>query len=813
MNLKLKKHIFIASVLSILWGTFVLYSYINQTDRDELIAHEMHNYAFHVGKKIIEIFNWFEDSNPIFVPLEQSGVKNPTPDTIIQGSNGMTLAMTIPINLARRLEERIQNGVNIRFVSNTPLNPVHMPSASVNNFLMKSIESKSGDFFGFRQEVNLYSYVHPLTATKNCITCHTSIDEGGLIGAMVIDINKEQFINAERTNNYQYLIASAISSFIIVLVLYFIIVDMWRKHRAQSFSARHAQAIANNMSQEIELVLGNMGHILEELKQDNNDPQKLALFQTLQNINKNLLNTSFKLQAGENNAQNAEEEIFHVQEFLEQCTQIFYHQCLEKKITLDTKIDISVPTYLLGNTHYLRQAVGRLLKNSVMYTRKGSVTLRVRSALDMPSRFRMKNLNNLPIHLIIEVEDTSNGFVITENQNLLKSFASSIDRGDRIISRPVISLAAINDLAEFLDGSVKTLHNTKNGACFKLVVQMKMIEENQEEKQDINNIPTIPQLEHKAGQTSKANNHGNVLNNYPSTTGTHVGSTGNKDIIKAGTITAASEPISIILVYTGIIPDNDKTIWKHEKINVTQMSTASQVIDAITNPYHGYSAIFIHDVADVDMYYLATRIRYAESPDAKPVSIVLITNDIIRTDMDVMRFFNVSTVDNFQKDPYILTKIVRLVMQTANNKIFQGGNLLDKTDMDEHSTKLFDMQKALENAKNDKKLLRSICSMWIRFYPRQVERLQAVIDEGNEEEIIRFLRSIKNSASTVSLPMLWAEAHRLEKFIADGKGVRYEKLFSIYEQCFKHLKSGFDSSGKNQKTTDSNSLPTTNAIQ
>ncbi len=813
MNLQLKKHILLASILSIFWSGFVLYSYFRQTDREQLITKEMHNYAFHVGEKIIEVFNWFEDSKPVFVPFAQSGMDTPLPNTVIQGSNGMALAMAVPITLAKRLEERTQNGVKIRFVSNTPLNPAHLPSSSVNNLIMKSIESDSDDFFGFREDVGLYSYVHPLTATKNCISCHTSLDEGGLIGAMVIDINKNEFFNAERTSNYQYLIANAIASFIIVLILYFIIVDMWRRHRAQSSSAQQAQAIATNMSQEIELVLGNMGHILNELRQDANDSKKEALVQSLQAINKSLLDTSFKLQAGENSTQHSDEEVFNVEELFENCAQIFYPQCLEKQITLDVNVDVSVPTYLLGNTHYLRQAVGRLLKNSVMYTRKGSVKLRVRSAVDMPSRFHMKNLNNLPIHLIIEVEDTSNGFVVTDNQSLLKSFAASVSRGSRATSRPVISLAAINDLAEFLDGSVKTLHNTKNGACFKLVVQMKMLEENQGVGLQVNHELSMSQIDHKSVREAKKEAQENMLNSLSFPVKQGAPRVDNQDVIQASALLATDDPISVLIVYAGVISNEDKATLKKEKINVTQMSTASQVLETITNPYHGYSIVFIHSAVDVDMFYLATRIRYAEGPDAKPVAIVIIADDIVRTDMDVMRFFNVSTVDNFQKDPHILAKIARLVMQTSSNKIFQGGNFLDKTAMDENSTKIFDMQKALENAKNDKQLLRSICSMWIRFYPRQVERLQAIIDEGDTEEIIRFLRSIKNSASTVCLPMLWAEANRLEKLVSTGKTVRYEKLFSIYEKCFKHLKNGFEVKDNTQKVSESKVLPITGAIQ
>ncbi len=792
MQRYLKNYIVLATLLSVLWSVFTVYLYISQTDRGNVIEDEIKRHARHTSMQVLEVFNWFEAKEEVFVPLENSGIDSPASGTIIQGSNGRALAMPLPIDLVRLLENEIMNGINIRFVSNTPINSKHLPSVAANNALIKAIESGDDEFFEYREDVDRYSYVSPLKATKSCISCHQNIDVGGLIGAVVIDINSEQYLDAQRESNYKLLLANAILSFITVIIFYFFIVDIWRRQIRQTSNMQYAQAIASNMSQEIDLAINNMNHVLAQLKQDSNDPQRLAVFQSLQTINKNLLDTAFKLQAGENKSLHGNEEIFNVEDFFNQCAQIFYPECLDKQLDLSVNIDISVPSYLLGNTYYLRQAVGRLLKYSVMYTRKGSIQLRVRSAVDMPSRFHMADLNHIPIHLIIEIEDTSNGFVVTNNQNLLKSFANSAVQNNKVNTRPIISLTPVNEIAQFLDGNVVMLHNGKNGACFKLTVQMKLMNEDSSTtrlgiEHEVAKSNSMASIEQTSVKHDAAIIHDNMIHSLTSNVMTQ-----GKNAVNLDALHSTNEKISFIIADVDSISDYAMKVWKDSNFNVRHMTTATQVLEAISKPNHGYSIVFIRSVTDTDQFYLATRIRYNELDNAKPIAVVLIGDDIVRTDMDVMRFFNISTIDNFPRDANLLVKIADLVMQTYKNKIFQNGHLLDKTYSAKNSNQLFDKDKALENTKHDKQLLRSICSMWIRFYPKQIERLRSIVEENDRDEIIRFLRSVKNSASTVSLPMLWAEANRIETKIMGSKEIRYEKLFTIYEQTYNQLKNIYE---------------------
>ncbi len=780
MKKYIKTYMPFATFVVVSWFTYLGYAYTNFIQVDEIIIDEMRSHARHTGAQVSEIFSWFEENQKVFVPTAVSGNKNPNMQTSIVSTGGQSFSMPLPIDLARRLESKVNSGVNLRFVSNAPLNNANLANSNDNLGIMQVVEAGSVDFFGKSPDSNMYHYVRPILATKSCVSCHVGIAENGLIGALAIDIDPQVFTSSERYDRRTVRVVSVIGSVFAMLLLYVLLLDIWRRQKDKGDDLNLAQNVVTDMSQEIELVLGNMNLLLKELKQAEDNPQMTSLIQNLHNINRDLLDTSFKIRTGEG-GEKYQEEIFNVDELFEQCVQLFLPQCNENKVRLKLDISPSVPTHLLGDAYHLRQAVSRLIGLSAMYTQKGNIQVRVRSVMDMPSRFYAKDLNHTPIHLVIEIEDTSVGYVVTDKQSLLQSFSKKMQRNKRLKSRPIISLTPVNEIAAFMDGKVHMLSNSKEGACFKLVGQMKLIDD-----ADVKITPQSSmhiqnkQKDMRALPTNGGASQGAVKE--------HGHATSPQGIV------ASEKPVSVIIGNGDIsaIPENVLKIYKESGVHVTLVGQGNDILTTIDNPEHGYSVVLLRSLSDMDTSFCATRIRYLERENATPVAIVIIAEDMIQTDLEVMRFFNVSTADNIPRDPYMILKVINLALSTRNNKLFQDGKLLNQTNIDTNTTKLFDAQKALANTKNDKKLLQSICSMWLRFYPKQMERYRATVMEGTHEHKLRLLRSIKNSASTVSLPMLWAEANRLEERLMKGENVRYEKLMLIYENTYEYMKSKFE---------------------
>ncbi len=440
-------------------------------------------------------------------------------------------------------------------------------------------------------------------------------------------------------------------------------------------------------------------------------------------------------------------------------------RCAESGIDLRLEIDASVPAKLLGNTFLLRQALTRVLKNPVDYTKKGRITVRVRAINDMSARFNINDLSHIPIHLIIEVEDTGRGFIITESQKLLDHFAKSTTMGTK--TKPIISLKDIDEVASMLNGSINAPQNSINGTRFVLTVQLKLVSDAELNENIISTANISQNVSNPSFEVNKQEQ--DLL----------LGQNNEQFKLPKG-------PLSVIIGDSGIseISNHAKQILSKAKFKTTHLTTASAIFKELDKENHGYSAIFLRELSDVDIIYAAIRVRYLERSGTKPIAIILIAEDIVQADMDVLRYFNISTVNNFARDAEMLIKVTHLALRTQGNKIFQDGKFFDKTKLDSDPKRLFDSKKAMENSKQDKKLVQNICSMWVRFYPVQLERLNAAIESDDYTEQLRVIRTLRNSAGTVCLPMLWAEANRLEQNLNKGQEVRYEKLLSIYEQSY-----------------------------
>ncbi len=884
MKSSLKKYFVLASVLVVMWTACMGYLYMHFTAQNDVVAQEVRANARHVGQQVHEMFLWFEEKQEVFITGPQST------EAYLPGAtatiNGKNLSKAVPIEIIRKLENEFQNGVTLRFVSNSPINGNSFPTTEDNAAIMAMASDGRQDGFAYLEERGIYHYVRPVFASKSCLSCHVTVQNGDLLGAVVVETNPNLYVLSQRMEQSSLVVYGLIVSSFVVIFLYFFIMRLWKKNISQGNNLEYAKSMVDNMGHEMEMILGNVSRIIHGLQQDGNNPQRAEFLLALQSMNSQLANSTMKFQGLDAGAQaQSYEEVFHVDTFFQQCLQMFHSSCQEKGIALKLEVDVQVPEYVLGDAFHLRQMVMRIVKESVVHTEEGGVQVRVRSAANMSMRFSSNDIEHMPLHLIIEVEDTGRGFVVSED--LLQNYAAKSDK--QYASRPIISLKPISEVANKLNGSVKLKKNKSTGACFELAAQVKLVSE--ENVRDVSShrakasAASAPMaesqdaialqqarsgLQQASKGLAKANNgleqitsednilqqsHGKKLQEVrdglkETAKGVKQASQGVKQAsqsvqvgtraallaeqksqsstqrIKEGPVpswaneimqahdgadkvdeealqeqeslyTEALEDeklsqgtISVVIGDCGIkaFTQEHKEVFEEENIIAELVPSADAIFHAVDNTKHNISVVFLRELNDLDTIYTATRIRYLERLGAKPVAIVLIAEDIVEGDMDVLRFFNISTVDKFPRDARVVAKVARMAMRTQKNSIFQGGKLLNKTSFEGDVTKLFDVKLALETSNKDEKLIKSMCTMWVRFYPAQIQRLREFIRDGNQENLVRMMRSIKNSAGTVCLPMLWEEAYRLEKKLMREEDIRYEKLLAVYEETFTFLK-------------------------
>ncbi len=860
MKSPLKKYVILASILTLLWAVLLVYIYLKITKLDTIISQEIQANSREIAQQSKDIFTWFNDRQEVYVKTPQSKAYNLPPEAEISTLDGRILTMAVPLEVIKKLETTFKHGITVRFASSSPLNSAHIPKTEDNDAMMTMMTEGKEEHFSFYEEKNSYHYTYPIFAQKSCLTCHTNMQTGDLLGALVVETNPTEYILRTRHDRVTLFLTGFVGSSLTIFFFYLLIVHIWRKYRAQRENLEYAKSMVENMSHGTEMIISNVERIINELAQGTHDPAKAELLRTLQYLSEDLLQSSQALATGSQAQIASKEELIHVDTFFRQCVQLFHGQCLEKDIELTLVIDPSVPIHVLGDAFHLRQVLSMLLKNAITNTHTGGIRVHIDSAIDIASHFSVKDLQHTPIHLLVEIADTSKGYIITDQQHVLQNFSSQ--QGKNIYTdRAVIDLRPISEIAMVLNGGITVPQNGKTGATFLATMQVKMVDEAEAKQHAPISNPiqpsakiadAVPPTAKKLDTVSSSAPTANIASLMP-TQSTPQAATAQAPAAQALTTTqqttpsAPADPLTASAPHASAMPtplpasasspaqakepvpqlphnvraegptlpqsipqiDNDKPILaiigdcnvqeltQSEKdilsqanIQITLVDSGTNLFEMLDNSTHGYSVVLLRELSDMDTTYAATRIRYLESLGSTPVAVVLIAEDMVQGDMDVLRFFNVSTVDNFPRDAHIASQVINIALRTKNNQIFIGGQFFNKTNTQGDATQIFDVKASLENSKKDLQFIHSICTMWIRFYPEQVRRLRETIKNGTQDEKLRVMRAIRNSASTVSLPMLWAEATRLEGKIAqDAENVRYEKLFSIYEQTFEHLKA------------------------
>ncbi len=871
MKRSLKKYVSLATCIAVVWVGLLGYAYIHFTAQSEVVTQEILENSRNIGEQVNKIFSWFDQKQEVFVTGAQN-FDTPLPRATAT-INGKSLTLAVPVELAKQVENQFARGITLRFVSNNPKNAANVPLAHDNAAMMNMAAQGQLDSFSYNSSDESYHYVRPFFATSSCLSCHIGAEEGELLGAVVVDTNPTKFILSQREERLFWLFVCIVASTVAIALLYLFLVRLWRKSAAQGENLEYAQNMLANMNHETEVLLGNVSRVIKELQFNETDPQKAELLQRLQSMSNNLLQSSSKLREDGSSIQvECQEEIFHVDSFFKQCLQMFETVCAEKGLDLQLQIENSVPNYVLGDAFHLRQVLVRILKESTSHTDMGSVAVTVSATDNMASRINVKSIDNPPIHLLVKVENTGKGFIVSDKQ--FSSAQAAAEGSKKFHSRPVISLKPLNEIAALFYGNVHLSRNSASGSCFDMLAQVKLVQEDivrqsvptqeglqqatqglEQAKQGVQSLSqglqqaeqSLPQMQHVAGiqeakQGMQQVTHGideakQGIQNVQQTLQrqSQLQSVQGAGQRKAASKTTKAIPmpleshdermqtlfakpedaqeytmtmddalkiplseeqgrISIIIGDSEIseFTDEAKQIFAEANFDAHLMSSADEIFRAVDVHNHNYAVVFLRVLNDLEVVYTATRIRYLERLGSKPVAIVLMAENIIQADMDVLRYFNVSTVDNFPRDAAIAVKITHLALRTKGNQIFQGGKVFNAVAMDKQNTQIFDLKQAMEISHKDKSLIQSMCAMWVRFYPAQVARLREFIREGNEDNLLRLLRSIKNSAGTVCLPLLWHEASRLEKKLSQGEEVRYEKLLAVYEQTYMYLKDDFD---------------------
>lgn len=174
-----------------------------------------------------------------------------------------------------------------------------------------------------------------------------------------------------------------------------------------------------------------------------------------------------------------EEHAFSVKKVIKMISSIFKPKAKEKGLELIIENDENIPGSLLGDPTRLTQIITNLIGNSIKFTSKGSVTLRVRVL-----KKEADNQKDDSVLLEVSVIDTGIGIPQDKLESIFDRFVQAESRTTRKYGGTGLGLSIAKQLIDLQGGELVVESKVNKGSLFKFTIPYKKSKETQKTKED-----------------------------------------------------------------------------------------------------------------------------------------------------------------------------------------------------------------------------------------------------------------------------------------------------------------------------------------
>ena len=257
----------------------------------------------------------------------------------------------------------------------------------------------------------------------------------------------------------------------IAILLLVTIIIIWnlrriRKLKAQAEqSEKFKQQFLANMSHEIRSPMNAALGAVELATHENNNPKTKEYLDTAQRSTKKLLriiNDVLDLSKIEAGKLIFEKEIFFMEEAVNDIVNPLRLLAMKKNIGLNVNWDEKAKVAVKGDVVRFSQVLNNLLNNSVKFTERGNVSLKVSFGNKITERIK----NNGHLYFQFIISDTGIGMTPEQVQNLFQTYTQATVGTTRKYGGSGLGLSITKNLISMMNGSINVTSEPGKGSAF-----------------------------------------------------------------------------------------------------------------------------------------------------------------------------------------------------------------------------------------------------------------------------------------------------------------------------------------------------------